>query len=250
MEVKIYNDYQALSAQVADDVIHLVKQNPEAVLCMASGDTPKLCCQLLVQKATSENIDFSNVTFIGLDEWVGIDATNEGSCRFFFEKNLLDPLRFRQSNVRLFNGLSDDLDGECERMDAFIKATGPIDLMIVGIGMNGHIGFNEPGVSFDLYAHVAELDKTTTSVGQKYFNTAIRLDRGITLGFKHLMESRKLILMANGAKKAGVIKKAVEDEVSNIFPATIIQSHSNAMVMVDKDAASQLQSSPSVAANS
>src|SRR4051812_47207122 len=99
MEVKIYNDYQALSAQVANPVIDLVKQKPEAVLCMASGDTPKLCCQLLVQKAISENIDFSDVKFIGLDEWVGIDPTNEGSCRFFFEKNLLDPLLFRETNV-------------------------------------------------------------------------------------------------------------------------------------------------------
>ena len=118
---------------------------------------------------------------------------------------------------------------------------GGIDLMIVGIGMNGHIGFNEPGVSFDNYSHVIDLDDTTVSVGQKYFKTAVSLQKGITLGLKHLQESKKVLLLANGTKKAGVIKKTVEGEITSSFPASIMQTHSNGFVIVDEEASSLLE---------
>ena len=112
--------------------------------------------------------------------------------------------------------------------------------MIVGIGMNGHIGFNEPGVSFDNYSHVIELDDTTVTVGQKYFKSAVDLGKGITLGLKHLQESKKVLLIANGTKKAEVIKKTVEEKMTTSFPASIMQSHPNGFVMVDEQAAGLL----------
>jgi 6-phosphogluconolactonase/glucosamine-6-phosphate isomerase/deaminase len=126
-------------------------------------------------------------------------------------------------------------------MDALIRNNGGIDLMIVGIGMNGHIGFNEPGVSFDNYSHVIDLDETTLTVGQKYFKSKATLQKGITLGLKHLQESKKVLLLANGAKKAGVVTKTVEEEVTNTFPASIMQTHANGFVMVDREAASLLK---------
>jgi len=140
----------------------------------------------------------------------------------------------------LFDAMSPDLQGECRKMDNIIFEKGGIDLMIVGIGMNGHIGFNEPGVLFDNYSHVIDLDNTTVSVGQKYFKTAVSLQKGITLGLRHLLESKKVLLIANGEKKSGVIKKTVEGEITSSFPASIMQKHSTGFVMVDEEAAGLL----------
>lgn len=238
MQLKIFDSYSAVSAAAAAEIIELVKNKPDAVLCLASGETPKRMCQVAAERAINEKIDFSQITFIGLDEWVGISPENEGSCQYFFETLFIRPAKLRASQTYLFNGLSGNLQQECIKMDKAIADKGGIDLMIVGIGMNGHIGFNEPGVSFDKYSHVIDLDETTALVGQKYFKETMALKQGITLGLRHMMESKKVILMANGRKKAEVIKKAVKEKVSNGFPATIIQQHPNGITMVDEEAAS------------
>jgi glucosamine-6-phosphate isomerase len=241
MQLKTFPDYAALSSQVAEEIITLVKGKPDAVLCMASGDSPKLACSKIVEIANHDKLDFSQIRFIGLDEWLGIPPENSGSCHYFFQQFFLRPLETPPNSVHLFDALSLNPLRECEKMDDFIFNSGPIDLMLVGIGMNGHIGFNEPGISFNKYSHVATLDNTTTSVGQKYFNSAVKLKQGITLGLKHLMESKKLILLANGIKKAQVIRQALEGEVSEQFPASIIQQHPNCAVMVDEEAAGLLK---------
>lgn len=241
MEVKIYQDYHALSEATAGEIIDLIKNKPDAVLCLASGHTPSLTCQLFAEKALQQKTDLSRITFIGLDEWVGVPPENEGSCYYFFQHEVFEPLHISAGQINLFNVLSANLEEECQKMDKVIADKGGIDLMIVGIGMNGHIGFNEPGVSFDKYSHVIELDDITLTVGQKYFKTAADfLGKGITLGLKHLQESKKVILIANGTKKAEVIKKTVEEKVNNSFPASIMQKHSNGFVMIDQEAAGLL----------
>ncbi|HRP55097.1 glucosamine-6-phosphate deaminase [Agriterribacter sp.] len=241
MQLIVFKDHHDLSQQAAEEIIELVKRKPGAVLCLASGSTPLLTCELLVQKARAENIDLSSCTFIGLDEWVGIPPENEGSCAYFFHNQVFKHLNFSSSHIYLFNALSDSPQQECKEMDNVIFENGGIDLMLVGVGMNGHIGFNEPGISFDLYAHVAELDETTTSVGQKYFKEATELHQGITLGLKHLLESKKVLLLANGSKKAAVIQKALEGEITNRLPASIIRRHPNSTVMIDEEAAAMLK---------
>lgn len=241
MQLTIFKDYSTLSQQAADEIIALVKRKPDAVLCLASGSTPLLTCQLLTEKASAQNIDFSHCIFIGLDEWVSIPPENEGSCAFFFHNQVFKHLNFHSSHIYLFNALSENLAQECETMDNVIFEKGGIDLMVVGVGMNGHIGFNEPGVSFDLYAHVAELDETTTSVGQKYFRESTALQEGITLGLKHLLESKKVLMLANGSKKAGIIQRSLEGEITNRLPASIIRQHPNSAVMIDEEAASMLE---------
>lgn len=240
MELKVYPDYESLSHAVADETIELIKTNPAAVLCFASGDTPRLTCQLLVQKVKKQQVDTSRISFIGLDEWVGVPPTNEGSCHYFFQHEVFKPLNLAPSQTHLFDAMSRDLDNECRKMDAVIANNGSIDLMIVGIGMNGHIGFNEPGVSFHNKAHVIDLDETTLTVGQKYFKTTVPLQQGITLGLQHLLDAKKAILIANGKKKADVIKKTIEGEVTIAFPAGIMQIHNNGFVMADEEAASLL----------
>jgi galactosamine-6-phosphate isomerase len=240
MYVKVYKNYGEMSAHAADEIVELVKNKPNAVLCLASGDTPRLTCTLAVEKAIKEKINFSRCTFIGLDEWVGVPPENQGSCHWFFQNLFLVPLKMPAANIHLFNSLSDDLAGECNKMDSVIAAKGGIDLMIVGIGMNGHIGFNEPGVSFDHHSHVINLDPITLSVGQKYFTETVKLNKGITLGLQHLMQTKKVLLVANGNKKAEVIKRTVEGEITNSFPASIMQTHQNGIIMIDAEAASHL----------
>ncbi len=241
MQLTIFNDYHTLSFYAAEEIIRLVKSKPDAVICFASGDTPRLAYKLLVEKALVEKIDFSRVTFIGLDEWVGIPPSNEGSCHYFLKSNLIDQLNFTDSNIHLFDALSEHLRQECDLMDAVIVSKSGIDLMLVGLGMNGHIGFNEPGASFNNYSHVIALDNITTSVGQKYFNLATMLQQGITLGLKHLSEANRVLLLANGNRKAAIIKKVLEEEVNALVPGSIIRLHSNSAVLIDKEAASLLK---------
>jgi 6-phosphogluconolactonase/glucosamine-6-phosphate isomerase/deaminase len=164
---------------------------------------------------------------------------NEGSCRYFFEHKLFRPLKLDPYQCHLFDAQAGDLDIELKKMDALILNKG-IDLMVVGIGLNGHIGFNEPGTPFDSPCHIATLDEVTTSVGQKYFTVETPLSKGITVGLRHLMSAKHLILIANGSKKAEVIQKALAGPVSPAFPASIVQEHPNAIVITDFEAASLL----------
>jgi glucosamine-6-phosphate isomerase len=238
MQLRIFKNYTELSGQVADAILDLVKEKPDAVLCFAAGDTPKLTYAEVVKKATAEKVDFSRCTFVGLDEWVGIPPENQGSCHYFLHHHLFSPLKIALSQIHMFDALTDDLAGECRKMDQVIREKGGIDLMVVGIGMNGHIGFNEPGVSFDLDSHVIELDENTQAVGQKYFSAKMALPKGITLGLKHFSAARKAVLIANGNKKAAIIQKALQAPVSSEVPASIIQQHSNGWAMIDEEAAS------------
>ncbi len=240
METKTYPDYETLSAAVAQIMCDNIRQKPTAVICLASGHTPLLPCRLFVQKANDEHLHISEATFLGLDEWVGVPPENEGSCHYFLYNTVFNPLGLQAGQIHVFNGMAEDLSIECETMDDVIENNGGIDLMIVGIGMNGHIGFNEPGVPFNHLSHVIELDKTTIEVGQKYFPAATTLTKGITIGLQHLMNANKVLLIANGEKKAAIIQQTIESEVSNQIPATIMQTHKNGIIMIDAAASSLL----------
>lgn len=241
MNLTIFRNYDALSAFTADEMIRLLQTKPDAVICMASGSTPKDCCRYFVQKVLSEKIDISQFFFVGLDEWVGLPPALPGSCHYDFKTRLFDPLKMPPTQYHLFNGMATDLQSECKKMDSVITEKGGIDLMIVGIGMNGHIGFNEPGVDFNLLSHVIDLDETTITVGlKKYFTEPVTLKKGITLGLGTLMAAKKVILMASGLTKANVIQQAVEGPITNTFPASIIQQHPEGKIWVDEDAASKV----------
>jgi len=240
MRTICFPDYRHLSDFAADEIAIAIKNKPDLTLCMASGHTPALAAELLVKKLREEKIDYSRFTFFGLDEWVGLPPSNEGSCHYFFQQKIFTPLALKPSQYFLFNSLANDPESECVKMDKAIASKAGIDIMIVGIGMNGHIGFNEPGTPFTILSHMATLDEVTRSVGQKYFKQETSLNKGITIGLGHLMNARKVILMANGNKKAEVIKNAVEGLVTPSFPASIIQQHRNAVVLLDEEAASLL----------
>ncbi len=238
MKIFTYKDYETLSENTAEIIVSLVNKKPDAVLCFASGDTPIGTYKCLVKKHLEKKVDFSQCTFIGLDEWLGVPPDNPGSCNYFHIQNFLKPLKISPDRTRLFDAMTADPHQECKAMDEFIFKSKGIDLMLVGTGMNGHVGFNEPGISQELYSHVIDLDTTTISVGQKYFSEPIALKKGITLGLKHLLEARAVILIASGLKKANIIQLAFQHPPTPSLPASILQLHPHSQVLLDEDAAS------------
>lgn len=240
MKVHVYAEYAEMSTNAADFIIEAINQKPDLLLCFPAGSSPADILSCLVGYAREGKVDFSRCRFVGLDEWVGMDETDEGSCKHFMYESLFKPLSVKPENIMFFDSKAQDLVEECKRVDKYISENGPIDLMLVGVGMNGHIGLNEPGISFDLYSHVMELDTVTKKVAQKYFNKETELDKGISLGLKHLMEAHVAVMIAAEAKKADIIRAALEGEVSDQVPASILQTHRNSHVFLDKDAASKL----------
>ena len=242
MRVKIFDDHESLSAEAASQILAQVQKKPDSTLCLAAGDTPRRAYELLGHIAVESKIDWSKCSFIGLDEWIGVPPSNEGSCAFFLTKNLFSRLSVDRSRIHLFDALAPDPLAECNKMDTLIRKAGGIDLMLVGVGMNGHVGFNEPGVSRNLYSHVSALDQTTQTVGRKYFNETTALYTGITLGFRHLMECRQVIMMASGLRKAKIIREVVEGPITTDVPASLVREHGRAEALLDRDAASLLSS--------
>jgi len=240
MKVIKYKTYEELSRSAASFIVDYVNSKPESVLSFPSGHSATQTIRYLVQDAKEGKVDFRHCYFVGLDEWMGMDEHKEGGCKHYIYSEMLTPLQIENEKVVHFDGTTTDVERECQRIDDFITAKGPIDLMIVGIGINGHIGLNEPGVSFDLYSHHTPLDTITKEVAQKYFKEETELTEGMTLGLKHLMESRVAVLLANGAKKAEIVAAALEGPVTNQVPASIIQDHPHSFVFLDEEAASLL----------
>ena len=242
MELKIYPDYQQLSKATAQLIIDVIQKKKNALICIASGHTPVGVFEQLVQEVKANHLDLSNCVFLSLDEWVGIDPADSGSCLSMLKKDFFNHLQLREEQLIYFDVTVSDLKKECNRINDLIESNGGLDVMLVGLGTNGHIGMNEPGTSFDSYAHVGKLAEETKGVGQKYFTKATSLDSGITLGLRHLKEARLPIVMANGEKKAAIISIMLKGKITEQVPATIIQHISQGYIMIDQAAASQLNS--------
>ncbi|MDG0790572.1 6-phosphogluconolactonase [Cohnella ginsengisoli] len=179
----------------------------------------------------------SKCRFVGLDEWAGLGRQDEGSCKRLLYEEMFEPLSIPEDHIFFFDACSEDLAGECQTMNERIQTLGGIDLMLVGAGMNGHIGFNEPGTSFDTYAHVANLDDITQQAGQKYFSKPMKLRTGITLGLKHLTESGTAVLMVSGSHKADIVERIVNEEINEQLPASLVRKHPNGYLLLDSEAA-------------
>lgn len=240
MKLSIFDTYEGLSAFAAGQILETIKSNPQTTLCLATGDSPKLTYRLFVKEVVKQKINLGRVHFVALDEWMGVPPSNPGSCHYFLNENLFSPLQIKKDNIHLFDAFAKDATKECEKMNEAIKTLKGIDLMLVGVGMNGHIGFNEPGASESNYAHVADLDSTTQQVGQKYFSEQTALAKGITLGLAQFFEAKNVLMLANGKKKSSIIKNALEGNISTQVPASLIRKHKNAQVLIDSEAASAL----------
>lgn len=229
-----------MSIAAADRIVEQVRQKPDSLLCFPSGDSPVGVFNTLINYANTGKIDLSRCYFIGLDEWVGMGKNDEGSCTWSLYESFFNQLDIAADHIRFFDARAGDLDASCKAMDDFIKDKGPLDIMMVGTGMNGHIGLNEPGTDFNSYSHHSPLAPMTISVGQKYFKQQTELHEGITLGLKHLQEVKTPILIASGIKKAAIVKQALEGPVTNQRPASIFQTLPSGIVFLDEEAASEL----------
>lgn len=242
MKIYIARDYNELSKQAADDLIQMVKGKSNPVVCTASGDTPAGLYESIVERTNNKEIDISDWYFLGLDEWSGLNGDDEGSCRFHVNNQLFDPLKVKDDKIIFFDGRADDPEAECQRIESFIQKRGGIDVAILGLGMNGHIGMNEPGTSITTRSHISKLDPLTQQIGQKYFKKEQPLTTGITLGLATLMESKHIILLVNGAKKAAVVKQVLEGEISEKVPGSLLRNHPSVHIHLDKEAAQLLLS--------
>ncbi len=237
----IEEDYNGLSAKAALDFFDLIPKNGKTLICPASGDSPTGLYKEIVAHTRSTGMNLEKWRFVGLDEWVGLDAADEGSCRNYLNNQLFFPLNIPDSHICFFEGKSTNLKKECEKTDAYITANGGIDIAIVGLGMNGHIGFNEPGVSPLLRSHIIDLQSSTKQVGQKYFNKQRELSRGISIGMATLMEARHIILIVSGQHKASIVQKMLRDPISAELPGSLLRTHTSLHIYLDKAAAALIK---------
>jgi glucosamine-6-phosphate isomerase len=240
MELIIYKDYEELSSKTAEMIAEIIRRKPDALLCFPAGETSVGTFRHLISLNKAGKVSFRDTRIVGLDEWSNLGKMSSENCLSFLKKNLFDQIDYSKDRFCFFNGESKDLSGECKKTDEFIKKYGPVDMMLLGVGMNGHLGLNEPGIPFDLYSHIVKLDETTKNVGQKYFSGNVKLTGGISLGVKYIMEAKTVLLQMNGTRKAPVARKLIDSEISPAFPASAIKAHSNALLLLDKEAAGDL----------
>jgi glucosamine-6-phosphate deaminase len=229
-----------MSVKTAEMIASIISKKPDALLCFPAGETSVGTFKHLITLNIADKISFKHCKIVGLDEWANIGAMKSENCFSFLKKHFFDHIDYSVENMCFFDGESSDLKHECIKTDNFLRKHGPIDIILLGVGMNGHLGLNEPGTSFDLYSHIVALDETTKIVGQKYFSGKVELTSGISLGIKYIMESKTVILQMNGVKKAEVVRKLVDSEISPSFPASAIKAHSNSYMILDKEAAKYL----------
>jgi glucosamine-6-phosphate isomerase len=236
MKVKVYPDYKSMSRAAADLISAYINKKPNSLICLASGHSPLGVFQCMVEDVKSGKLNLSGCTFVSLDEWVGIPAAQKGSCREMMDKDFFIPLAIKEHQIVFFDGMDADLKHQVDKINGLIETNGGLDIMVVGVGMNGHIAMNEPGTSFDSVAHISTLAEETKTVGQKYFDTATQLSQGITLGLKHFRDARLPILVANGEKKAPIIRQILTSSPSESLPASVIQLIDHGIVMLDEAA--------------
>lgn len=201
---------------------------------LATGSTPETMYSYMIES----DMDFSDKVSVNLDEYVGLDGNNEQSYRYFMDQHLFNHKPFKKTYVP--NGKAQDLDAECQRYDDIIAAN-PIDIQVLGIGQNGHIGFNEPGTSFEATTHVVELTESTVNANKRYFDKVGDVPtRALTMGIQSIMKSKKIILMAFGEAKADAVKGMIDGKVTEDLPASVLQKHDDVVVIIDEEAASKL----------
>lgn len=241
MEVKIFKDSGVLAAQAADRICAQLREKPDSLLCIAAGHSSLGVFQELVRRARQGEADFSRAGFVAMDEWLGMNQSDPGSCGDFLQKNFLSQVPFPPSRVRLVDGRAQDPAAECAALKAFFTDAGGMDFLLLGMGMNGHLALNEPGTDFSLSVHTTSLDSVTQQVGQKYFDAsrpAPRLTGGLTIGIADMAKARQVLLVVNGAGKASILKEVLESPVTDRLPATSLKEMPQAALWCDEDAAS------------
>lgn len=242
MLVIIKGTYQEISNEAAKQVASLIRKKPDCVIGFATGSTPLGLYKELIRMHKEEGLDFSKVVSFNLDEYVGLPPTHPESYHYYMWENLFKHININPSNVYIPMGMVEDIDAFCQWYEEKIIEHGGIDLQILGIGSNGHIAFNEPGSSLGSRTRIKTLKENTRLDNSRFFNSIDEVPKYvITMGVGTIMEAKRLLLLASGIKKAEAIKQTVEGPIMAKYPATIVQLHRYATVIVDKEAASKLE---------
>lgn len=245
MEIIITKDYEEMSQLAAERVAQMIKEKPDATLGVATGGTMEELYKILVAMYKRGEIDFSQVKAFNLDEYVGLAADHPCSYHYYMQERLYDHVNARPENIYIPDGTAEDLQAECERYEAAIGAAGGMNLQLLGIGQNGHIGFNEPGSSPTGRTSVVQLTESTIQANARYFDSIDQVPKqAISVGIGTITEnSEQIILLANGESKAEAIQKMIEGEPTNAHPASLLQHHPNVTVIIDEEAAKLLKKS-------
>jgi len=232
------------SRQAAAIVADNLKNKPNTAFLLPTGSTPVLLYELLREKVAAGRISFTHAKTFNLDEYVGIKSSNPQSYHFFMNQNLFNKIDIKKSNINIPDGTCKNPQEYCENYEDKIHHS-EIDLAILGIGKNGHIGFNEPGTSFDSTTHIAELTPSTVEANARFFKTKDEVPtKAITVGLRTIMNAKSVILLAFGKNKAEAIRDAIEKPANENLPASILQNHKNAIFIIDQEAASLLKNTP------
>ena len=240
MRARVFPDYEALSVAVAYVVAGKLEEEPSSVLMLPTGITPLGMYRRLVEMHRSEGLSFANATFFNLDEYLGLAPDHRASYHVYMKEHLYGLINANPARVFVPDGTAPDPQAECERYEAAIREAGGIDVCVLGIGRNGHIGFNEPGAPFDSRTRVVELSESTRKVNASDFEADRAPERAITAGMATIFDSKSVLLLASGTNKAGAVAAAVEDDVSESMPASMLRSHQSAVLFLDEAAASDL----------
>lgn len=231
--IKVQDEHEG--GQVAYELLREALEKGGKALGLATGSTPIS----LYEKMINSDLDFSDIITINLDEYIGLDINNDQSYHYFMEEHLFKYCNFKESHVP--DGRAEDLDQECKNYDELLEKH-PIDFQILGIGPNGHIGFNEPGTPFDSKTHTTELTESTINANKRFFNSVEEVPtRAITMGIQSIMDAKEVVLIAYGEKKAQAMKNTIEGPISEAIPASILKKHPNSIIIIDEAAGSLLE---------
>ena len=239
MKIVVCNTYDELSQYIADRVASLVNENPECILGLATGSTPVGTYKQLIKGYEEGTYDFSQIKSVNLDEYKGLPGDHDQSYRYFMNTNLFDHVNIDKANTNVPKGIVDDGEAECERYNQLIKDLGGIDLQLLGIGGNAHIGFNEPCDEFVKGTHLVTLEEGTREANARFFSSIDEVPtQAYTMGIQNIMSAKKVLLLANGKAKAQAVYDTCFGPVKPQVPASILQLHEDCIVIADEDALS------------
>lgn len=240
MKIVIVKDYDDMSRKAANIVASQIILKPDSTLGLATGDTPLGMYKELVRLHKNGDIDFSNVTTFNLDEYNDLPKKNAQSYHYYMMNNLFRHINIKTSKINIPDGMAVDVEKECNDYERRIEEAGGIDLQVLGIGKNGHIGFNEPDIKFEAKTHLVKLDKNTIEANSRFFDSIDEVPtKAISMGIKTIMHARKVILLASGIEKYEAIYNTVKGSIIPEVPASVLQLHPDVTLIVDKEATSK-----------
>ncbi len=240
MKVIITENYEEMSKKAAELIIDVVKKNPKAVLGFATGSSPIGLYQNLIKDHKENGTSYKEAFTVNLDEYVGLNAEHDQSYAYFMRTNLFDYIDVEKKNTNLPNGVAPCAKAECDRYNALLEEHQQ-DVQILGLGSNGHIGFNEPNTPFDSVTHLVELTENTIKDNSRLFKSIDEVPRtALSMGIKNIMQAKSIVMVVSGKNKAEAVKGMVKGEITPALPASVLQLHPCVTIVCDKDAASLL----------